>query len=212
MNVVTLYVGEDRIKYYVHEDTLCRLPFFRAALQGNFKEAQEKTINMPEDDPEAVSCLIEWLYTGGVTYSEEVKLHETTIRLRQVSEASRGSPTFLEGLFYLEVLTVAFKYDCLELYHEMRRKFYKIQEALSDIKIFRLFKSAHSLGPGVQILIYSPLIPAAESTRLWYRRITKNNLQEVESTLEAYPQMSISILDTLSAKPSSSVDASTSDD
>lgn len=204
MNMATLYVGEDRIRYYAHEDTLCQLPFFRAALQGNFKEAQEKTINMPEDDPEAVSCLIEWLYTGSVTYNEKSKLHETTIRLRQVSEASRESPAFLEGLFYLEVLSVAFKYDCLELYHEMGRKFYKIQGALSDIKIFRLFKSAHSLGPGVAILIYSPLIPVVESTLLWYRRITKNNLLEVESTLEAYPQMSISILDTLSARDPSS--------
>ncbi|KAF8472170.1 hypothetical protein BDZ91DRAFT_791186 [Kalaharituber pfeilii] len=80
--IVTLIVGQsdldpevpqmanmsDIVTFSVHEHILIRVPFFAAALRGQFREAREKVIHLPEDDPEVLSKLIEYLYTGG--YSE----------------------------------------------------------------------------------------------------------------------------------------------
>lgn len=193
-NIATLYVGEGRIRYYAHEDTLCQLPFFQAALRGHFKEATEKTISMPEDDPEAVSALIESLYTGSVKYDKNMGLHEITMELR---DASWAPPTFFEGLFYIEVLNVAFKYGCTKLCSEMLDEFYRIQETLSDIGIFRLYKSAASIGVCPPIRIRQPPLIWAQSTLFWYGRIRAKHLQEVEATLEAFSIMHIRIMNTI---------------
>ena len=39
-------------------------PFLKAACERDFKERQEGRINLPEDDPEAFSRFVEWLYYG----------------------------------------------------------------------------------------------------------------------------------------------------
>ena len=55
---------------HVHKNTLLKSRFFRAFLTSNFLEAQEKRIVLPEDDFQAVTLFISWLYTGAVTYGE----------------------------------------------------------------------------------------------------------------------------------------------
>ena len=61
--MVTLLVGEDKVPFHVHLDILCRASsVFEAAFMGNYEEASKKSMDLPEDDPEAFESLTQWLY------------------------------------------------------------------------------------------------------------------------------------------------------
>ncbi|KAF8429684.1 hypothetical protein EV426DRAFT_639464 [Tirmania nivea] len=75
--MTTLKVGPDTLEHpavelYVHNEVLKKLPFFIAALNGNFLEAATRVINMPEDNPEIVAKLMQFLYAGSYTIDEEL--------------------------------------------------------------------------------------------------------------------------------------------
>lgn len=192
--MVTLYVGEIRIRYRVYEDTLCQLPFFRAALQGQFKEALDKTINMPEDDPEAVAALIQWLYTEKYAYGSN-RLQKSTMILRAVPK--EPSENLLEALFHLEVCVVASKYDCTTLLTEANIRYYKKQEELDDIDTFRICTAFITSDlAGFSLLKPSP-IPMAlytQNIRKWVDRLFQGHHAEVCETLNKFPRLGINIL------------------
>ena len=71
-STVELIVGEAQKKFTVHKLLLCRIaPFFRAALEGDFKEASEQKIDLPEESSEVIERFVLWLYTGSPLDSEE---------------------------------------------------------------------------------------------------------------------------------------------
>lgn len=50
--------------FKVHRAVVCpRCKFFEACCEGGFKEAKERVIDLPEDDPKAVKLMLDWLYT-----------------------------------------------------------------------------------------------------------------------------------------------------
>ena len=64
MPVVTFYVGPDRVVFHVHQNlVLDASPVFKAAFWGNFKEASERSMPLPEDDKDSVERMIQWMYT-----------------------------------------------------------------------------------------------------------------------------------------------------
>jgi hypothetical protein len=61
----------------VHEPLITsRSPFFRNALQGRWQEAQERTVNLTEDDPEVFTLYTNGLYTGHVDIEESVAIEK----------------------------------------------------------------------------------------------------------------------------------------
>jgi len=57
--VVDIYVGPERKHYVVHKKPLTsRSEYFSKALDGHFREAEENSIHLKEDDPAAVALLI----------------------------------------------------------------------------------------------------------------------------------------------------------
>ena len=61
---VTLLVGPEKTVFTMHKGLLCAVSsYFKAALEGDFKEAQEQTIELSEDDPQAMKYFQLWLYT-----------------------------------------------------------------------------------------------------------------------------------------------------
>jgi len=62
--IVTLTVGREGRLFAAHEDVLCLSPFFAAACRGKFLEAQSKRIDLPDEEPEIFSCVLEYLYKG----------------------------------------------------------------------------------------------------------------------------------------------------
>lgn len=135
--VVTLLVGTDNIEFHAYEATLCRVPFFRAALQGEFKEAIEKKITLPEDEPEIFSALIEHLYTGTYTYT-----YDTTTVLDDDTPICDLS----EGCFHVSVYAVAFKYGWQPLVDAAVSNFLFVLPKLTGIDIVRIWKAAYENG------------------------------------------------------------------
>ncbi|KAI9681751.1 MAG: hypothetical protein M1829_000496 [Trizodia sp. TS-e1964] len=62
---VTILVGPERCKFLVHKDVLVRKsPYFKAAFDGAFKEADSGTLSLPEDDVETFRRFISYIYSG----------------------------------------------------------------------------------------------------------------------------------------------------
>ena len=57
-------MGPTRRLFACHEDVLCLSPFFSAALRGAFVESQLKQVELPEEEPEVFSSVLEYLYKG----------------------------------------------------------------------------------------------------------------------------------------------------
>ncbi|PSS08577.1 hypothetical protein M430DRAFT_186980 [Amorphotheca resinae ATCC 22711] len=63
-SIITLVVGREQRLFAAHEDVLCISPFFQAACRGQFMEAQNKRIYLPDEEPEIFSSVLEYLYKG----------------------------------------------------------------------------------------------------------------------------------------------------
>ena len=63
---IVFLVGTDAPKRFIVHESLIkpRSDFVRLALRGDWKEAQERTIPLPEDDPNIFSVYQRWLYAG----------------------------------------------------------------------------------------------------------------------------------------------------
>ncbi|PGH00782.1 hypothetical protein AJ80_09121 [Polytolypa hystricis UAMH7299] len=62
--IVTICVGPDQRLFAAHEDVLCVSPFFASSCRGQFLESQGKRINLPDEQPEVLSSILEYLYKG----------------------------------------------------------------------------------------------------------------------------------------------------
>ncbi|KAH0542630.1 hypothetical protein FGG08_002953 [Glutinoglossum americanum] len=62
--IITIVVGREQRLFAAHEDVLCLSPFFAAACRGQFREAHARRIDMPEEEPEIFSSVLEYLYKG----------------------------------------------------------------------------------------------------------------------------------------------------
>ena len=60
--IVTFTVGREGRLFAAHEDVLSLSPFFAAACRGQFLEAESKRIDLPDEEPEIFSCVLEYLY------------------------------------------------------------------------------------------------------------------------------------------------------
>lgn len=131
--VVTLTVGVEEVEFHVYENVLCRLPFFHAALQTGFKETSDKKITMPDEDPEIVAAMVEFLYVGSYTYTHGPNL--------DVSQTIVTPPCDLtEGSFHLRVYATAFKYDCQDLVKVAMGSLIYVLERIEGIDVVLLLK------------------------------------------------------------------------
>lgn len=138
--IITLRIGPDNIQFRAFEDLLCRLPFFKAALQGGFKEASEKAITMPDEEPATIAALIEFLSTGSYTYAfnTEGTDHPET--------AVIPVPNVNEGFFHLAVYATASKYDCKKLAQGSLRNFIHVLKQMKGLDAIRLWRAAYLKG------------------------------------------------------------------
>ncbi|KAI9724356.1 MAG: hypothetical protein M1812_000424 [Candelaria pacifica] len=64
ITLVGLQVGREQRLFAAHEDVLSLSPFFRSACRGQFLEAHSRKIELPDEQPEIFSCVLEYLYKG----------------------------------------------------------------------------------------------------------------------------------------------------
>lgn len=89
---------------------------------------------MPEDDAHHVAALIEYLYTGGYTYSYTPPS----------ASATDAAPADLEeGSFHVGVYATAFKYDCQPLVKASLTSFVGVLRQLKGIDVIRLWEVAY---------------------------------------------------------------------
>jgi len=62
--IVTMVVGRDQRLFAAHEDVLSISPFFSAALKAQMPDGSAKQLALPDEEPEALSCVLEFLYKG----------------------------------------------------------------------------------------------------------------------------------------------------
>ncbi|KAL1642370.1 hypothetical protein SLS58_005444 [Diplodia intermedia] len=70
--IIEIVVGKKQQKYDIHKDLLCSSsPFFRKACNGNWKEARERRVELPEDTPECFDVYVQWLYSDQLFLKHE---------------------------------------------------------------------------------------------------------------------------------------------
>ncbi|KAI9837183.1 MAG: hypothetical protein M1838_004883 [Thelocarpon superellum] len=62
--IITITVGREQRLFAAHEDVLSLSPFFAVACRGQFLEAHSKRIDLPDEEPEILACVLEYLYKG----------------------------------------------------------------------------------------------------------------------------------------------------
>jgi len=62
--IVTVIVGSDQRLFAAHEDVLCHSPYFAELLRSQFFESANRRIDLPTEEPEIFSCILEYLYKG----------------------------------------------------------------------------------------------------------------------------------------------------
>lgn len=139
--IITLRIGPDNTTLRAYEAILCRLPFFRAALQGAFQEASEKAITMPEDDPESIGALLEFLYTGSYSYT-----FQPAVLSGADDEDNSTICDVTQGSFHVAVYAVASKYDCEALVKGALSNFKYVLTQLTGLDVITLWKAAYDKG------------------------------------------------------------------
>ncbi|KAF3771140.1 hypothetical protein M406DRAFT_336648 [Cryphonectria parasitica EP155] len=62
--IVTLVVGPEHRIFAAHEDVLAKSPYFGTVLRKQYMESSSKRIALPDEDPEVLSSILEYLYKG----------------------------------------------------------------------------------------------------------------------------------------------------
>lgn len=62
--IVTICVGHEQRLFAAHEEVLSVSPFFSSRCRGQFLESGNKRVNLPEEQPEVLSSILEFLYKG----------------------------------------------------------------------------------------------------------------------------------------------------
>lgn len=184
--MITLTIGPDRVEFHAHEDTLCKLPFFQAALQGSFRESLEKCIDMPEDTPETVSALIEYLYTSNYTYTYDSSTAE---------EHSRPVANLAEGRYHIGVFVISSKYDCGGLVAMAIGNFEALLPELDSVDTLRLWKHAYGEGPDIQTWRTNfERCHTGKWVVKWVKELFKDHRQEMEEMIAELPELAADLM------------------
>ncbi|KAF7117191.1 hypothetical protein CNMCM5793_005911 [Aspergillus hiratsukae] len=88
--IVTLIVGRDRRRFLAHEDVLSRSPFFHPVLRDQFAgDNMDKVLGLPDEEPEILSCVLEFLYKGDYTPRIVHDKSQNSFRLEGHRDTSR---------------------------------------------------------------------------------------------------------------------------
>ena len=66
--IITICVGREQRLFAAHEDVLCQSPYLHEACRAQFlMDSTAKRIDLPADQPEVFSSVLEYLYKGDYT-------------------------------------------------------------------------------------------------------------------------------------------------
>jgi len=147
--IITLVVGHDQRIFAAHEDVLCRSPFFSAALKGQWLEAGTKKVELPDEEPEILFCVLEFLYKGDYYPRLLHNKRRNTWELEDAQDSKNGGRGSCESTIFLsgvggEVLRDTVVYCAAEKYgmEELKRLALRKQGLQSGIQVDVILRSA----------------------------------------------------------------------
>jgi len=147
--IVTLVVGREQRLFAAHEDVLCHSSYFAAALKGNFLDGTSKKIDLPDEEPEILSCVLEFLYKGDYYPRLLHNKRRNTWDLENAQDVKLGGRGQSESTVYLssvggDVLRDTIIYCAAEKYglEELKRLALRKQGLQSGIQVDVILRSA----------------------------------------------------------------------
>ncbi|KAI9820117.1 MAG: hypothetical protein M1832_003824 [Thelocarpon impressellum] len=98
--IVTLVVGREQRLFAAHEDVLCLSPFFAAACRGQFHEAHARRIDLPDEEAEIFSSVLEYLYKGDYYPRLAYNKRRDAWALEDAEPAANGGRGAVESTVY----------------------------------------------------------------------------------------------------------------
>lgn len=155
-----------------------------------FREASEKLILMPEDNPAHVSALIEFLYTGNYTY-----MYDPSVA--PVPEGSTmPAGDIMEGMFHAGVHVLAVKYGAAKLVARAIKNFGAVSGALDSINALRLWKAVY-IGGLLELPRHSKdceLWRNGQGMSTWVKQLFAEHGEEMDETVLECPQLAGDLL------------------
>jgi len=147
--IVTLVVGGEQRLFAAHEDVLCHSPYFVAALRGKFLDGSAKRVELPDEEPEILSCVLEFLYKGDYYPRLLHNKRRNTWDLEDAQDVKRGGRGSSESTIFLssaggDVLRDTIVYCAAERYglDELKRLALRKQGLQSGIQVDVILRSA----------------------------------------------------------------------
>ncbi|KAI9762726.1 MAG: hypothetical protein M1835_007986 [Candelina submexicana] len=144
--IITLCVGPEQRLFAAHEDILVISPFFAAACRGQFMESHAKRINLPEEQPEIFSSVLEYLYKGDYYPALSYNKRRDTWELEDSANAAqRGiEPTIYCNAVGGPILKDTVVYCTAERYglDELKRLALRKQGLQSGVQVSTILASA----------------------------------------------------------------------
>jgi hypothetical protein len=151
--IVTFTVGREGRLFAAHEDVLSLSPFFAAAIRSQFLEAESKRIDLPDEEPEIFSCILEYLYKGDyyprLIPDKRKNSWELEDAVRSPNPENQGGRGSVEATIYLSsvrehLLRDTVIYCAAEKYglEELKRLALRKQGLQSGIEVATILRSA----------------------------------------------------------------------
>jgi len=152
--IVTFTVGKEGRLFAAHEDVLAASPYFAAACRSQFRsEAQSKRIDLPDEEPEIFSCVLEYLYKGDyyprLIHNKHQSSWELEDAVRSPNPENKGGRGSVEATSYIssvgeDLLKDTVIYCAAEKYglEELKRLALRKQGLQSGIEVATILRSA----------------------------------------------------------------------
>ena len=107
--MVTLNVGPDRHTFHVHPELLFKVsPVFKAAFSGAYQESSERCMALPDEEPETVERLTQWLYSRSFSLTDDVSFESADERYWQLARLNTLADKFDIGLLKNSIIDELF--------------------------------------------------------------------------------------------------------
>jgi len=151
--IVTIAVGQEGRLFAAHEDVLGLSPYFAAACRGQFLDGQSKRINLPDEEPEVLSSVLEYLYKGDyypcLVHNKRKSSWELEDAVSSPNPENPGGRRSVEATTYISsvgehLLKDTVMYCAAEKYglEELKRLALKKQGLQSGIEVGTILRSA----------------------------------------------------------------------
>jgi len=152
--IVTFTVGREGRLFAAHEDVLAASPFFEAAAHNQYRsESGSKRIDLPDEEPEIFSCVLEYLYKGDyyprLLHNKRRDSWELEDAVKSPNPENTGGRGSVEATSYISsvgeyLLKDTVIYCAAEKYglEELKRLALKKQGLQSGIEVATILRSA----------------------------------------------------------------------